>query len=294
MNKQIKWMGATALAVLLLALQGCGTSVVSKDVTDDGRAGEVVFPDIGKDAWLKEGTFPNVTNLRSVAPGMRKDQLYDLLGRPHFREGLGQVREWDYIFHFRTGKGSEYVTCQYKAIFDKDVKAQTFHWLPADCASQLNMATAPVQEKVIERVVERVVERVAPVATTAQVTQLSADALFTFDRSGPADLLPAGRVELDRFATQLRNMPESDRVQVTGHTDRLGDAAYNQQLSESRARTVRQYLIERGVPASRIAAQGKGETEPVVQCAEQPREKLVACLAPNRRVDIDVELHGKR
>lgn len=148
MNKQIKEPGtamaglamATAMAALL-SLAGCGTSWVSKNISDDGRAGEVVFPDIKNDAWLQEGTFPNPDNLRRVAPGVSKDQLYDLVGRPHFREGLFEVREWDYIFNFRLPGGVK--TCQYKVIYDTALRARSFHWRPADCAEVLNAASPP-------------------------------------------------------------------------------------------------------------------------------------------------------
>ena len=135
MNTQINEAGAALAIAALLSLAGCGTSTVSRDISDDGRAGEVVFPDIGKDAWLKEGTFPNPDNLRRIAPGVTKDQLYELVGRPHFRESLFDVREWDYIFNFRVAGGVK--TCQYKVIYDTALRAQSFHWLPADCAELL-------------------------------------------------------------------------------------------------------------------------------------------------------------
>ena len=105
MKKQVNRAGTALAIAALLALAGCGTSTVSKNISDDGRAGEVVFPNIENDAWLKEGTYPNLDNLRRIAPGVSKDQLYDLVGRPHFRESLFGVREWDYIFNFRVPGG---------------------------------------------------------------------------------------------------------------------------------------------------------------------------------------------
>jgi outer membrane protein assembly factor BamE (lipoprotein component of BamABCDE complex) len=140
MNMQIKGAGIALAMAALLSLAGCGTSTVSKNISDDGRAGEVVFPDIGNDAWLKEGTFPNPDNLRRIAPGVSKDQLYDLVGRPHFREGLFGVREWDYVFNFRVPGGVK--TCQYKVIYDTALRAQSFHWLPADCPELLKENSA--------------------------------------------------------------------------------------------------------------------------------------------------------
>ncbi|MBT2334597.1 OmpA family protein [Variovorax paradoxus] len=271
-----RFSAVAAAAAALLVLQGC-SSYVSKGITDDGKATEVVFPNMDNDAWLKEGTFPNLDNLRAVAPGVTKDQLYDLLGRPHFREGLAGPREWDYIFHFRK-PGGGVTTCQYKAIFDKDYKAQTFHWLPAGCGDVL--AVRPVSAA----------ERPAAASpAAARRTTLGADGLFRFDGGSMADLLPEGRGKLEALASDIKgSLKSTDAVKVTGHTDRLGSHSYNNALSLARANTVRNYLVQSGVPAEKVQVQAKGESEPKVQCAQTRRADLIDCLAPNRRVEIEV------
>ncbi len=137
-NEKFKRSAAWLTCILALGLTGCGTSVVSRNVDDSGHAEEVVFPDIEKDAWLKDGTYPRVDDLRLIKPGISKDQLYALVGRPHFREGMGTVREWDYIFHFPDAQDDKPATCQFKVIFDKQMKGQTFHWQPASCASRVD------------------------------------------------------------------------------------------------------------------------------------------------------------
>ena len=277
MKTQLRRFSAVAAgAAAMLVLQACST-YVSKGITDDGRATEVVFPNIDNDAWLKEGTFPNLDNLRAVAPGVTKDQLYDLLGRPHFSEGLAGPREWDYIFHFRK-PGGGVTTCQYKAIFDKDYKAQTFHWLPAGCGDVL--AAPPA----------RMAERPAAAGAAApRRTTLGADGLFRFDGGSVADLLPEGRRKLDALAGDIKSSLQSvDTVSVIGHTDRLGTSTYNHALSLARANAVRDYLVQAGVAAQAIQVQGKGESEPKVQCAQSGRVALIACLAPNRRVEVEV------
>jgi len=114
---------ACALAVLL---SGCSTlSVVRKDGTTD----KPVFPD-PTSVSLDGGTYPNLSNLAQLRPGATRDQVYDLIGRPHFAEGF-QVREWDYLFHFHTAQGVR--TCQFKVLFDKDKVARGFYWAPQDC-----------------------------------------------------------------------------------------------------------------------------------------------------------------
>lgn len=117
----------------------------------------------------------------------------------------------------------------------------------------------------------------------------SADTLFSFDRS---DLGPQGKVALDQFSRQLAGM-QFDTVTVEGHTDRLGSPAYNQKLSMRRAEAVRNYLISTGgIDAARVSAVGKGESEPVTKAEDcrgaKPNPKLIACLQPDRRVDVDV------
>ena len=261
-----KSIAAVLLAAMSLALGACGTTHVSRDISPQGIAREVIFPSVDR-IVLKEGTFPNVESLRAVGPGVTKDQLYYLIGRPHFREGYAGVREWDYLFHFRVD--GKVVTCQYKAIFDKDYRAQSFHWLPESCASVLDQA--------------------GPAKPLAQTRfNLSADALFAFAKYESGDILTEGRKELSAIAAKLKDVDNAS-ITVMGHTDRIGSDADNQLLSQRRARTVRQYLIDQGVEATSIRAEGWGESEPVKACEDgTDREALIACLQPNRRVEIQV------
>jgi len=78
-------------------------------------------------------------------------------------------------------------------------------------------------------------------------------------------------------------------VLVTGHTDRIGSDAYNQKLSERRADAVRDYLVSKGVPRDKIEAIGVGKKQPVVQCDQKNFKELIACLQPNRRVEIQAK-----
>ena len=80
---------------------------------------------------------------------------------------------------------------------------------------------------------------------------------------------------------------------MVGHTDRIGRDDYNMALSQRRAQTVANYLSSRGVPASVISAQGAGESQPAVECSDKlGRSELIACLQPNRRVEIQVTGSG--
>ena len=102
----------------------------------------------------------------------------------------------------------------------------------------------------------------------------------TFD-VGSATLQPAFRATLDKVAQSMIDYPQS-LIDVYGHTDSTGSDAFNQRLSEQRATTVMNYLISRGVPASRLRSQGFGETMPVAS------NDTVDGRAKNRRVEIKI------
>jgi OOP family OmpA-OmpF porin len=127
----------------------------------------------------------------------------------------------------------------------------------------------------------------APAKMVAKSINFSADALFAFDK---AVLKPEGKSELDNFARDLGGA-QYEAIFVTGHTDRFGSNDYNQKLSERRAHAVKDYLVSRDVPANRINADGKGETQPVTQAADckgAKSVKVIACLQPDRRVHVEV------
>lgn len=272
-----RFAGVAIVCSIAMGLSACGTRHVSRDISADGVPGEVIFPAVER-AVLKEGTFPNLDDLRQVAPGVTKEQLYHLLGRPHFREGYAGVREWDYLFHFRRDGGV--TTCQYKVVFDQEYLARSFYWLPEGCGELLREPPAAAAAPT------------APVATTPRRFSLSADTLFAFGRAGADDVQPDGRAELTRVAKTLREAKDLSEVRVTGHTDRIGSDSANRSLSRQRAETVRRLLIDEGVTAQRITAEGRGESEPVIDhCDEaQGRAALIACLQPNRRVEISADL----
>ena len=125
----------------------------------------------------------------------------------------------------------------------------------------------------------------------AEKTRISAEVLFDFDR---ANIRADGRPVLDGAGARASGV-KLETIIVTGHADRIGGAAYNQRLSARRAQAVKDYLVSKGLEASRIYAEGKGEAQPVTgdRCANLGPEnrhnrKLIACLQPDRRVEIEV------
>lgn len=110
------------------------------------------------------------------------------------------------------------------------------------------------------------------------VVTMPQDILFATDS---AVLRPDLRRDLQTIAANLQRYPDS-LIVVTGHTDNVGSAAYNQSLSERRADSVAAVLIESGVSGRRVVAQGAGLTQPVASNA------TAAGRAQNRRVEITI------
>jgi OOP family OmpA-OmpF porin len=120
---------------------------------------------------------------------------------------------------------------------------------------------------------------------------LASDVLFAYGRSDYADISAAGREAIGRLLGELqRDDAQIKHIQVTGHTDPFGSEADNQLLGERRASTVRQMLIDGGIPESILSAESAGNREPVVHTCYGPRVEQISCYAPNRRVAIRVEL----
>ncbi|OYY51555.1 MAG: flagellar motor protein MotB [Polaromonas sp. 39-63-203] len=116
----------------------------------------------------------------------------------------------------------------------------------------------------------------------------SSDSLFDFDK---ANLKPAGQQALDKFASDLKGV-QYDTIMVTGHSDRIGSHDYNMKLSTRRAEAVKSYLVAAGIAAGTVAAKGVDGANPVTQPGQckgsKPTPALIACLQPDRRVEVEV------
>lgn len=124
-------------------------------------------------------------------------------------------------------------------------------------------------------------------ATTVTVIPLQkktmvfdAVALFDFDK---AELKPEGKEHIKKYREEAKGeFSRADRIVITGHTDNVGKADYNNKLSLSRAEAVRDYLLSIGVDASKMEIVGKGESEPVAD------NSTAEGRAKNRRVEVDI------
>ncbi|MFC0321966.1 OmpA family protein [Gallibacterium melopsittaci] len=233
---------------LSVMLAACGNL---SNVNKDGTADKLVWPKVESSTFnsngSQKGIWPNWDNVHQISKGMNKDQIMALIGRPHFNEGMFDVREWDYVFNLR--QNGKHKVCQFKVLFDKNMDAQSFYWLPENCGSH-------------------------------EEYQLSSDFLFDLNS---ADLKAESR---EVIGDLVKKLAKDKQITVTGYTDRLGSDSYNLALSKKRAETVKKYMVELGVEANRINAIGLGKADPIMACDAVSGKALVSCLAPNRRVVI--------
>lgn len=127
---------------------------------------------------------------------------------------------------------------------------------------------------------------VAKAAPVAAKLSIKAETLFDFDR---AALKTEGRIALDQVIAQTKSM-NLELVVAVGYTDRIGSDAYNKSLSQRRAKAVQEYLVAHGIPTPNVYAEGRGKANPVTgnTCKGQVGSKLISCLAPDRRVVIEI------
>lgn len=168
---------------------------------------------------------------------------------------------------------------------------RTGQWSPSDAVAGCDGALVPpVAKPTAPAVVPApgpVVSAPAPELRRCDFTvTLSNDQAFAFNKT---TLNPtAGKIIDEEVLPQLAKCGKVDSILITGHADRLGSQQYNQKLSEKRADAVATYLRSRGV-ATEIATRGAGSSQPITECKSNLRRtQIIACLAPNRRVVIEV------
>ncbi|QSX74701.1 OmpA family protein [Lysobacter arenosi] len=260
----------TIAATLVLA--GCGTRTLSQ--VHDGKTDQPVWPDAAKvHPLIPQTMHPELATLAKVVPGAAKLEVYRLIGHPMYREGTVGVHEWDYLFKLPSGEPGKYVDCQYKLLWNDEMRLTQTWWNPELCAA---LAGVPAPG-----------EPVAPQEPhVAAATEISADTLFDFDSARLAADAPEA---IDQQVLKVLDAAERvETLRLIGYADRLGSAGYNLDLSRRRAESVKAYLVAKGVPGEAIDTEGRGSSDPVVQCNDRNRRALIDCLKPNRRVRVEV------
>lgn len=280
----MKKLSLAFLGLTVALMSGCASTTPAKN-------GVVTFPNVNKATFSQhgqtKGSWVDWQQLAKIEHGMSKDQIYDLIGKPHFREGLYNQHTWNYIFNYQDDNG-EHKVCQYQLTYDKDYLVDGMYFKDRQCEDYMAIASKP---KTIVKEIQVVYKERAKPKKHEENIMLKADALFAFDKYSLADIKSEGIVGLDMAAKKIVALQKQGEVSVyiIGHTDRLGDDNYNYTLSKKRAETVKSYLESKGVNPVAITAFGAGETTPVKDgCYSGTKNEMIKCLQPNRRVEIKI------
>lgn len=256
------------LGVSALLLASCAAPRLPPD------ARGVSFPEPAS-SYLVEGTPVHPDTVRLIQPGQTKSQVRQLLGNPHFSEGLFFVEDWNYLLNLpRPPAGSQ--QCQLQVQFDEGGKVKASYWRTADCAQRVAGDAIAAKSQ-------------ASAAAPGAATDLSLQPfLFPFARSDVDALVAGDRRRLESLGAELSGHAAAvDKVEVIGHADRIGSPARKHLRSLDRARGVAAALEAQGVDPQKIEVVAKGDAETVSACSEaMPLPALKACLAPDRRVEV--------
>ena len=163
----------TAALSAAVLLAGCTTG---SQLSADGSNDKLVFPAVNK-SWMYGGSYPLVEALRKLKPGLTKDQISGLLGRPQFQEGFFGVKEWDYLLNVTNEAGAPQLVCPLKVVFNSRNEARNYYrkcgdavetlaegkWRKYDNAPQVAQATLPASEATLV---------VIPAAVTAEPVKI--------------------------------------------------------------------------------------------------------------------------
>ncbi len=164
---------------------------------------------------------------------------------------------------------------------------RTGSWGPEHALAECGDAPKAMEKEAMEKPAK------GPEKAMMAATVLETDALFDFNKS---TLKPEGKAKIDDLVAKMKANPEIESILATGHADRIGSDKYNMALSDRRVKAVKAYMVGKGVDAGRIETVAKGESEPVVSCSDvkgaenRNNKALVKCLAPNRRVTVQVKV----
>ena len=122
----------------------------------------------------------------------------------------------------------------------------------------------------------------------SRLTKEQRTVYFDFNKS---TLNAKEKAKLDSLSKIIIESKQVENVDIVGYADMIGKPSYNKKLSMKRAQTVKSYLAAKGLKTRNVHVEGLGEANSVTKCdANQDRAALIACLAADRRVEIELNV----
>jgi outer membrane protein OmpA-like peptidoglycan-associated protein len=290
----MKTMSNAAILTLLATAAGCATALPPQDLVtaratyvraSQGAAASLDPADLhtaDESLKLAEASFTRNGDTQGT-----RDLAYVADRRAQIAEARGGAAQAGAQQQQTLGQMHEAETAQLAATSGQLGRANTQLALQGQAMQNQNQALATEQQRRAdaEKAAAKATADLAAFASVKQETRgmvitLSGSVLFVSNKS---DLLPGAQIKLNEVADALTKQDSESKIVVEGHTDSQGGAGYNQDLSQRRAQTVRDYLVTRGISADRVTSQGFGLTRPIADNATAEGR------ANNRRVEIVVQ-----
>ena len=228
---------------------------------------EVAAPELRAD-FLRPGAVIELGNILRISPDLTSEEVEALLGAPasQLEDGNRSVFFYNFLVSLN-GTGSELV-CQYRVVFEENLSTEKYGWRREICRDQYELLYPLVDYSDEGEVI------------------LESDLLFDFDSYS---ITANGLNKLKKMSARLHVDFKDPLINIVGHTDRFGSDEYNQLLSQQRSSSVRRVFIDQGLDAGKILTEGRGESEPLIECeGDSSSDVLKECLAPNRRVQVQI------
>lgn len=264
------------LTVAALLAASATTAVLAEPVetmTPAYMAGtdpSVAFPDVGS-SWAREGRFVSSRNIRMIAPGRTRPQIYALVGEPMFGELFPFQTSWNYIFNFYTGNGDAFVQCQYQIQWESPMVVKSAYWKDGSCAKFVADAPPPAPPP----------PPLPPARSDAPVAVMESKSFLVYFPFDSAEIT-AEAAAVVRSAADYEHSGRGAHTVVVGYTDASGSVDYNLALSERRAKAVADALAADGDDAASLDVSWKGKSDLATPTPDGVKEPL------NRRATISV------
>lgn len=262
------------------------TNVTPINLTSTQQSADIVFP-APSTSYLKDTPRFDVATLKHIDKDIHSDTVRQLLGNPHFNEFISS--QWNYILAIANPQTQSYTQCQLQIHFDNNKYVSDYYWNSPTCANLVNaVAPTDIAVNAVVEITPNAGTTIDPVAE-AEVHSFAihSDILFGFDSS---QLKSEGRYKLGKLMDTIKkDYQQVGRIIIAGHSDRLGDDAYNTRLSFERANAVRTELMAYGIDSGLIDIAWQGSDQPITDgCVGMSKEQAKLCLSADRRVDIYV------